>query len=264
MEPVRRRAHLNLIDSSRQLFELDPGAKIEAADGWLFGAGSSPHPAISNAAFRADDELEPTEFLDRAQIFFGELGRGFSLWARGGAPEDEDLIAAAETGGLKQVHAMPEMLLSHRAKERPLSEGVELRQLDTDEQAEEYWRIAKSSYASNGFPPEVFRYEDGAGLRADNIAAFLAYLDGEAVGIAMTLVSHGVAGIFWVGTLESARGKGIGRAVAAAATNAGFDLGADVASLQASTMGEPIYRAMGYEKIYDYRLLMALPPERSS
>ena len=46
----------------------------------------------------------------------------------------------------------------------------------------------------------------------------------------------------------------------AAATNAGFDLGAEFASLQASPMGEPIYRAMGYETIYDYRLLLSPAP----
>ena len=48
----------------------------------------------------------------------------------------------------------------------------------------------------------------------------------------------------------------------AAAVNAGFDLGADLTSLQASPMGEPVYRAMGFETIFDYKLLMATPPER--
>jgi hypothetical protein len=48
--------------------------------------------------------------------------------------------------------------------------------------------------------------------------------------------------------------------VTAAATNAGIDLGADVASLQASPMGEPIYRAMGFEAIYDYRLMLSPAP----
>lgn len=42
----RRDAHLNLIDSSRQPFELDPGAEIEVGSGWVFGAGRSPHPVI--------------------------------------------------------------------------------------------------------------------------------------------------------------------------------------------------------------------------
>jgi hypothetical protein len=84
-------------------------------------------------------------------------------------------------------------------------------------------------------------------------------MDDEPVAIAMTIVTDRVAGIYWVGSVERARGRGLGRALTAAATNAGFDLGADFASLQASVMGEPIYRAMGFEAIYDYRLLMATP-----
>lgn len=260
-----RRAHLNLVDSSRQLFELDPGAKVEAEDGWLFGAGRSPHPAISNAAFRTDDALDPAEFLARARDFFGDLGRGFSLWARGEEPEDRDLVAAAEAAGMRPIHEMPEMVLSARVEERPLPDGVELRRLGNGEEADHYWRVAAAAYASLGFPPEVFGfYEDHAGLLADNVAAFIAYLEGRPAAIAMTIVSHGVAGIYWVGSLGEARGRGLGRAVTAVATNTGFDLGADLASLQASSMGESIYAAMGYEAIYDYRLLMAAPPEDAS
>jgi ribosomal protein S18 acetylase RimI-like enzyme len=104
-------------------------------------------------------------------------------------------------------------------------------------------------------------YDDPAGLMADNAVAFLAYRGAEPVAIAMTIVNNGVAGIYWVGTTESARGRGLGRTLTAAAVNAGFDLGAELASLQASPMGEPIYRAMGFEKVFDYRLLMATPPE---
>jgi predicted acetyltransferase len=76
----------------------------------------------------------------------------------------------------------------------------------------------------------------------------------------MTMVSHGVAGIYWVGSLERARGKGLGRAVTVAATNAGFGLGADVASLQASPMGKPIYLELGYETAFEYQMWMSPPP----
>lgn len=259
-DQVRALAHRNLVDSSRQLFELDPGASLEATPGWLLGAGRSAHPAISNAAFRVDDGVDPAKLLDRAQAFFSERGRGFSLWAREGA-EDRDLIAAAAEAGLRDVHAMPEMVLQRRAEERDLPNATELRRLTDPQEAEDYWRVAKAAYATNGFPPEVFAfYENHDGLLADNVAAFLAYMDGAPVSIAMTIVSHGVAGVYWVGSVEEARGKGLGRALTAAATNAGFDLGAEIASLQASPMGEPIYRAMGYEAIYEYRLLMSPPP----
>jgi len=88
----KHRAHLNLVDSSRQLFALDSGATVEAGDGCVLGAGSSDNPAVSNAAFRVDDALDPSELLRRAREFFGRRGRGFSLWTRGDEPEDRDLL----------------------------------------------------------------------------------------------------------------------------------------------------------------------------
>lgn len=259
---ARARAHLNLAEASRQLFGLDSGAEVESAPDWLFGAGSADHPLISNAAFRLDDGLDPVEFLARAQAFFDPRGRRFAVWVRAGEPADRDLAVAAGDAGMEKVYAMPEMLLSDRAAEPRLPDGAEIRPLSSAAQAEDYWRIAAAAYVSVGFPPELFaQYDDHRGLTCDGVAAFLAHLDGEPVSIAMTIVSHGVAGIYWVGSLEAARGKGLGRAVTAAATNAGFDLGADVASLQASPMGRPIYEAMGYSTVFEYDLLLSPPPE---
>jgi GNAT superfamily N-acetyltransferase len=252
--------HLNLVDSSRQLFELDPGAEIEAGEGWLFGAGRSSHPAISNAAFRTG-ETDAEEFLGRAQAFFGARGRGFSVWVRRDEPGDRDLVEAAGSADLQQVYEMPEMVLEERLKKRPPPAGTELRRVTSSADADEYWQVAASAYADVGFPPEIFRYYEGSsGLSADNAAAFLAYLDGRPVSIAMTIVSHGVAGIYWVGSRKEARGRGLGWATTAAAIEAGFDLGAEIASLQASPMGESLYRRMGFETIFSYRLLMAAPP----
>jgi ribosomal protein S18 acetylase RimI-like enzyme len=258
---VVERVHLNLIDSSRQLFELDPDATIEAGPGWLFGAGSPTHPVISNAAFRSEDGLDAAELVARAQSFFARRGRGFSVWTRGGQEEDDDLLAAVEAAGLQFVYEMPEMILGAPVETPPLPAGAELRRLSEVEQVDDYWEIAAASYASLGFPAEVFgSYGNRAGLLAGNVVAFIAYLDGEPASIAMTIVSHGVAGIYWVGSLERARGRGLGQATTAAATNAGFELGADLASLQASPMGKPIYERMGYETLFDYRLYMSPLP----
>ncbi len=259
-----RRAHLNLIKSSRQLFELDPGAEIEMGDGWLFGAGRSSHPVISNAAFRVDDGLDAEEFLARAREFFAARNRGFAAWARAGIEEDLDLIGAANTAGLSPVYEMPEMTLDRKAQERPPPEGIELRRVASAADADDYWQVATSSYASLGFPPEIFAfYENDGGLRGDNVAAFLARLDARPVGIAMTIVSHGTAGIYWVGTSEDQRGRGLGWTMTAAAVDAGFEMGATIASLQASQMGENLYRQMGFETIFSYRLLSQPAPGRA-
>jgi ribosomal protein S18 acetylase RimI-like enzyme len=259
---ARHDAHLNLVDSSRQLFEMDPGAEIENGAGWVFGAGRSSHPAISNAAFRVDDGLDPGELIERARGFFTGRGRGFAIWARGGAEEDGDLIAAAERDGLREVYAMPEMVLAGGAQERPPPDGVALQRVESPAAAADYWRVAASAYASIGFPPEVFAfYEDHEGFAAGNLAAFLARLDDEPAGIAMTIVSHGVAGIYWVGCTEQARGRGLGWTMTATAVNVGIEMGAATASLQASPMGESLYRQMGFETIFDYRLLVCPPPD---
>jgi GNAT superfamily N-acetyltransferase len=261
MPVIGRAAHLNLIDSSRQLLELDPGAEIDAGDGWVFGAGRSSHPAISNAAFRVEDTLDPVELLARARDFFGARERGFAVWART-VPEDRALIEGATALGLEEVYAMPEMVLGGRAEERPPGEGVELRRVTSAAEAAEYWQVAAAAYASIGFPPEIFAfYERHEGLLADNAATFLAHLDGRPAAIAMTIVTRGVAGIYWVGVTEEARGRGLGWTLTATAVNAGFDLGAEVASLQASAMGKPIYERMGFETIFDYRLLLCHAPE---
>ena len=255
------RAHLNLIDSSRQFFELDPGAEIEAEPGWLFGAGSAAHPVISNAAFRRDDSVDAGDFIARASAFFAARGRRFSIWVRAGQAADSDLAAAAEGAGFQAVYEMPEMLLSEELATEPLPAGAELRRLSDEDGAPGFWEVAKAAYASNGFPPEVFAgYTNHSGLLAENVAAFVVYLDDKPASIAMTIVSHGVAGVYWVGSVERARGLGLGRAVTVTATNSGFDLGAEIASLQASPMGKPIYTKLGYETAFDYRLLMSPPP----
>ncbi len=243
---LSRDAHLNLIQSSRQLYGLDPEATIDAGPGWVFGAGRSTHPVISNAAFRIDDDLDPTEFIERAQAFFGERGRGFAVWARGGLPDDRDLIDAAQEAGLDPAFEMPEMVLGGRPEKRPPPDGIELDRVASHADAVDYWRVAESAYATLGFPSEIFAfYENHAALMAYNVAAFIARLDGGAVGIAMTIVSHGVAGVYWVGSTEEVRGRGLGWAVTAAAVEAGFDMGAELASLQASPMGERPLQADG-------------------
>src|SRR5262249_7760699 len=150
------RAHLNLVDSSRRFFELDPDAAIEAEPGWLFGAGSATHPAISNAAFRRDDGVDAEDFIARAKEFFAARDRRFSIRMKAGQAPDEHPAAAAETTGFQAVFDMPEMLLGNELTTEPLPAGAELRRLSREDEAPDFWKVAIEAYASNGFPPEVF------------------------------------------------------------------------------------------------------------
>ena len=71
------------------------------------------------------------------------------------------------------------------------------------------------------------------------------------------VTAGGAAGIYNVTTVEAARGRGIGAAMTVAAVRHGADLGFDLATLQASTMGRPVYERLGFEFVCDllpYRL----------
>ena len=107
------------------------------------------------------------------------------------------------------------------------------------------------------FPAELL-------LDASQVWACVAFQDDEPAACASLWLASGedseVGFIGWVGALPQARGRGLAAACTVAATNRGFELGATVASLQASPMGEPIYRRLGYEELYAYRLLGASPP----
>ena len=65
--------------------------------------------------------------------------------------------------------------------------------------------------------------------------------------------------MYFVGTVEAARGLGIGELVTRAVTDRAFDLGAAAVTLQASPMGEAIYARMGYVAAYRYSTLLHLP-----
>lgn len=80
----------------------------------------------------------------------------------------------------------------------------------------------------------------------------VAWLDGLPVGVAtvhLTPDPDGIAGIYNVGVLEAHRNRGIGRAVTAAACRVARDLGATRAGLNATGMGEPVYRALGFQSL---------------
>jgi hypothetical protein len=97
-------------------------------------------------------------------------------------------------------------------------------------------------------------------LIGPHIVSFLAYVGEIAAAGAIVLVSHGVAGVYWVGTLPEMRGRGLAELVTRAAGNAGFDLGGRIAALQASVMGEPVYRRMGYVEVTRYREFVQFEP----
>ena len=68
--------------------------------------------------------------------------------------------------------------------------------------------------------------------------------------------------ISFVAADREARRHGLGDAVTRLVTRAGFESGASMASLEASPFGYHVYERMGYREVFQYALLVVLPPKR--
>ena len=90
-----------------------------------------------------------------------------------------------------------------------------------------------------------------AGWAESTVAArtIVARLDGEVVGTALVVIDGPVAGIYNVGVRESARGRGIGRAVTAEVARIARATGCRLAILEASAIGAPVYRRLGFREV---------------
>jgi GNAT superfamily N-acetyltransferase len=80
---------------------------------------------------------------------------------------------------------------------------------------------------------------------------YLASLDGEPSASAGVLMTGGVAGIYWVGTIPRARRLGLGAAVTAAALRSARERGYRFATLTSSKAGYSMYHRLGFR---DYAL----------
>jgi GNAT superfamily N-acetyltransferase len=176
---------------------------------------------------------------ERTVAFYGPTGSPFSVWTR----EHADAGLELELGalGFHPIHREPGMTFLPGA-ERPAPP----REID----------IRLVTYGT----PEASTAEHFATLASvvgPATQAYFAYKDGRAVAGAILYMAHGVGGIGWVGTLPEEFGRGYGRAVTWAVIAEGIRRGARFMNLQASPMGESMYRRMGFTTPTHYRWFLA-------
>ena len=254
-QTLDRLGHLNYAAFSRESAGWGgDGGRVLEAEGLMLYASSSDFPVLCNGLFRIDDRVPAATALDAADAWFRDLGRGYSVMVRD-QEVDADLGREAEARGLLEVLGMPEMVCRRRLDDRDAPAGSELRWVTDEAGIADFLAVNSEAYTSLGMPADVMSAQIVPGPRflEPHVQSVVAYLEGRPAAAAQTFLSHGIAGVYWVGTIEAARGKGLGEAVTRAVTNRAFDLGAAANTLQASSMGEPIYPRMGYETTYRYR-----------
>jgi Acetyltransferase (GNAT) domain len=250
-----RLAHRNLIAFNRALTRWGSRGALDEGGGAVLCAGGTWIPVVANGAFRSDDSVDGADLLARAEAFFGSLARGFSVKVRDSG-EDEDLRAACIGGGLEQFgDATPEMLCRAPLPPMATPSDLHVRWVDHEDGLADFVAVNSEAYGTYGMPAEVLSelFDQTTELLADDAAHIVVARRGEEpVATAMTYESEGTASLQWVGTVPTARTAGLGALVTTLATNFAFDRGASSCTLQASPMGAPLYRQLGYETIWHY------------
>jgi ribosomal protein S18 acetylase RimI-like enzyme len=248
-----RLAHLNFHEFARLLtrWSGDAGRLVEG-DGLLFWATATDFAVLLNGAARTDPDLPADEVLRRATAWFGELGRGFTIDVRPGL--DDDLAAAVEAAGMVPVLASPQMICTEPVAGTGAPAGLEVVWVDEVEKVAELVAINDAAYRSLGMPAGVIAESVRAAERLlePHVMPVVVRAEGRPVAAALSFLSHGVAGVHYVGVRDDARGRGLGELVTRLVTNRAFERGAAFVGLQSSSMGESLYRRMGYREIYRY------------
>jgi GNAT superfamily N-acetyltransferase len=215
------------------------GLPVEALN---FGFLRPPHGDLAAAAAAV-------------RSYFSERSLPFQLTFRdeGGSRAIQDLESA---GWRRKPDPTPGMTLAMPASPKPPPAGLAIRTVRTREQLVAFREAAFQGF---GYPVGAAHiFLSDRVLDLPQVRLFSGLVDGAVVATSMLIATGSVAGIYWVATLESQRGRGYGEALTWAAVDGGREFCCAVASLQASKLGYPVYARMGFEQALDYESL--LPP----
>lgn len=85
-----------------------------------------------------------------------------------------------------------------------------------------------------------------------DVAVYVGYVDGRPVSTGLGFRTERTIGVYNIATVPDARRRGYGAAMTERIAADGVAAGCDVAILQASPMGLPIYERLGYRTVVEY------------
>ncbi len=130
------------------------------------------------------------------------------------------------------------------------SRDLDIRRIADRAGLDDHIRVGAAGF---GIPEALLRTIMGAPLPVDHdVAIYVGYADGVPVTSGLGARTGSTMGIYNIATVPDARKRGFGAAMTDRIALDGRALGCDVAVLQASEMGRPIYERLGYRTVIDY------------
>ena len=240
------RCHANTVEDYRAFARDSEGGAIEEGSGFAF-ISTAASDSMGNPAFVTEPPRDPTALVHRASAFF-ETHR--VPWILIAFPEAAEAMATpAAAAGLCDEGAFPGMVLDPIPARVPLPpSGFVVKRARTPEELEVIERTGAKAY---GMP---YSKPDDRWLDSPQLSLYLGRYRGAPVSLGALIVAHAVAGVAYVGTVESFRRKGFAEAVVWKIVSDGRRRGCDVAYLWATPLGRTVYERMGFRRLLDYHI----------
>lgn len=228
------------------------------------------HAPLANAFFHGAwrarlGEEQVDDAIDEAMFWFAERGASNFCWWTDAQTQPPDLalrlLSRGFVGNLVGETGMAAALSQLNEAQRPPQGLSIVRALDPQAQAD--WEAVYAAAFGEPHPERRVWVNAWRDLPPGDSAPwqpYTGYLNGKAVAASLLFKGAGTAGLYAVGTLPEARGRGIGTAVTLRPLLDAREQGYQVGVLFASRMGYPVYRRLGFHEvanpigIYQYRL----------
>ncbi|MBS2534900.1 GNAT family N-acetyltransferase [Catenulispora sp. NF23] len=227
----------------------EDGTVIGEDAGMLMVASARPYlrSLFYSSARRYDRTVPAAKSMEAVRSFGAEHSQPLNLWAS--VDGDADLIAAAEAIGMTRGIELDDMGTTTAPAIPAPGPEVELAEVRDPEEADAFAEVHRAlRIEAKQDPDTVLHFGSPAVLLDPHVHAFVAYLEREPAAAALALRHEDSAGLFWVATKTSARKRGLGALVSAAAVDGAFQAGAKSATLTATPLGAPVYRRLGFER----------------
>jgi GNAT superfamily N-acetyltransferase len=222
-----------------------PGSLVQVNGGvTAFGSGL-PMALFNQIVVVADDATEAG--MNAAIRALQARGAPFYLVLRRGI-DDRFGPLALELGLRFEEGILPGMAL-HPIPEStaPIPDGHEIRRIGDAAGLDDHIRALAEGF---GAPEPMARPWIGEELwLREGCAVYVGYTDGRPVSSGFGVRTGRTIGVYSIATLPDARRRGYGAAMTERVVADGAAAGCDVAILQASEMGQPIYERLGFRTV---------------
>ncbi|MFX0041183.1 MAG: GNAT family N-acetyltransferase [Candidatus Heimdallarchaeota archaeon] len=177
-----------------------------------------------------------------------KVGIAPNAWTVGPLSKPKNLGAKLEKYGFSNVYHQAGMAVElEDLKNKPMEENKLIIQKVQDEESLNQWSDVVS---------EVFNLRTDFDhlnflLLKKEVQFYLGYFEKKPVSALLLYLSSGVAGLHAVSTIPEYRNRGFGLSINRSALIDAFNMGFYIGVLQASSLGEKVYRKLGFQKYCD-------------